>query len=312
MIHNRVVEYTFAALLAHLFCPGLSAEEINAQTSLIINSTIPSRIEGVIEDRLVQVGDRVKEKAILMTIDDRLYSLRKKQSELEFHKAQLFSDSKARLEFARKAVAVAEAQLRRSMDANQTRQNTVTSTEIDELGLVVERSRMSVDISNQESQLSSYDRQLKETQYKLMEYTAGLTKIQSPVGGIVVEVFVRAGEWVSPGDPVARVIRLDPLRVEGFLDASVDVEKLKKCELAFRPTAKSSNPIHDTYKGTVVFVSPEVDPVNGQVLVRGEIANPSLKLRPGVRGKLAFVPKTELPTETVEVLRLAPRIPEER
>ncbi len=36
-----------------------------------------------------------------------------------------------------------------------------------------------------------------------------------------------------------------------------------------------------TVEGTLIFVSPEIDSVNGQVEVKAEISNPALALRPG-------------------------------
>ena len=42
----------------------------------------------------------------------------------------------------------------------------------------------------------------------------------SPRGdGVVVEVFPHRGEWMQPGDPLARVVRADTLRVEGYVDS---------------------------------------------------------------------------------------------
>jgi multidrug efflux pump subunit AcrA (membrane-fusion protein) len=43
----------------------------------------------------------------------------------------------------------------------------------------------------------------------------------------------------------------------------------------------------------VVFVSPEVEPTTGQVLVRAEIENTGLALRPGLRGEMSISPAPE-------------------
>ena len=40
------------------------------------------------------------------------------------------------------------------------------------------------------------------------------------------------------------------------------------------------------FPGKLVFVSPEIDPVNAQVRVWAEIENEGLRLRPGMRGRL--------------------------
>ena len=40
------------------------------------------------------------------------------------------------------------------------------------------------------------------------------------------------------------------------------------------------------FHGHIVYVSPEVHPVNGQVRIWAEVDNPRLELRPGTRGLL--------------------------
>ena len=44
-------------------------------------------------------------------------------------------------------------------------------------------------------------------------------RILAPIGGMVVDVFRRQGEWVDPGVAVLRILRIDKLRVEAFLSA---------------------------------------------------------------------------------------------
>jgi macrolide-specific efflux system membrane fusion protein len=48
----------------------------------------------------------------------------------------------------------------------------------------------------------------------------------------------------------------------------------------------------------VVFVSPEVDPVNGQVRIWAEIDNKSLVLRPGLQGALLIEPRSDTAGKT--------------
>jgi len=43
------------------------------------------------------------------------------------------------------------------------------------------------------------------------------------------------------------------------------------------------------FPGTVVFLSPEIDPVNSQISIWVEIDNEDLRLRPGMRAKMTIV-----------------------
>ena len=43
------------------------------------------------------------------------------------------------------------------------------------------------------------------------------SRITAPTPGLVVEINRHVGNWVAPGDPVIELVRMDRLRVEGFL-----------------------------------------------------------------------------------------------
>jgi macrolide-specific efflux system membrane fusion protein len=104
-----------------------------------------------------------------------------------------------------------------------------------------------------------------------------------------VQVHHRRGEWVQPGEKVLRILRLDRLRAEGFVDARnlerelLDAPVKVRVSLPGQPEAE--------FSGRVVFVSPEIDPVNSQVRIWADIENPKLELRPGLRAAMTIDPK---------------------
>jgi len=84
------------------------------------------------------------------------------------------------------------------------------------------------------------------------------------------------------------VLRVDRLRVEGLVLAKeltgdlVGRRVTLTVDLPGRPAAE--------FEGAMVFVSPEVNPVNSQVRVWAEVDNKKLLLRPGLRGNLTIHP----------------------
>lgn len=83
-----------------------------------------------------------------------------------------------------------------------------------------------------------------------------------------------------------RIIRLNRLRAEAFL-----ASKTLPLDLVGRPArlvidVPGKAPV--SFEGKLVFVSPEIDPVNGQVRVWAEIDNHDLSLRPGQTGTLVI------------------------
>ncbi|MEZ6127226.1 MAG: HlyD family efflux transporter periplasmic adaptor subunit [Planctomycetaceae bacterium] len=103
-------------------------------------------------------------------------------------------------------------------------------------------------------------------------------RITSPLTGIVVEKLKHTGEWVEAGEPVLRVIRLDRLLVEGYVEANLVDQSDRGHRVEVRAETRQGTV---TVEGRVVFVSPEIDSVNRQVQVRAEIENGRLLLRPG-------------------------------
>jgi len=107
---------------------------------------------------------------------------------------------------------------------------------------------------------------------------------------MVVQVNLHRGEWVPAGKTVIRVLRVDRLRVEGFVqtrDLPGDLSGRRATLLVDLPGRAGAE-----FDGAVVFVSPEVNPVNGQVRVWAEVENPKLQMMPGLRGTLTIHPET--------------------
>ena len=52
------------------------------------------------------------------------------------------------------------------------------------------------------------------------------------------------------------------------------------------------------FPGKIVFLDPEVDPVNAEVRIWAEIENTGLRLRPGMRASLSVEKKTGPPRKT--------------
>jgi macrolide-specific efflux system membrane fusion protein len=104
-------------------------------------------------------------------------------------------------------------------------------------------------------------------------------QIVAPFDGTVVQVFVRLGEWVEPGQKALRIVNIDRLKAEGFLRAAGADASLLGAPVQL--TLDLAGEQAAAFDGKVSFVSPEVDPITGQVRVWAEIDNHAGRLRPG-------------------------------
>ena len=104
--------------------------------------------------------------------------------------------------------------------------------------------------------------------------------------GMVVKINREEGEWVEPGETVFRIIQLNQLHAEGF----VNKEHSGRIHLGAPVllTIHSDERESAQFPGRIVFVSPERTPVGGQFIVRAEIDNTELDLQPGIHAKMVI------------------------
>jgi multidrug efflux pump subunit AcrA (membrane-fusion protein) len=166
------------------------------------------------------------------------------------------------------------------MESNLKYANTVSQTELDRLRLLVQQGELEIKKAQHERRIAGLTSEIRQNEHQTALDQLALRQITAPLKGMVVELYHQPGEWVQPGDAVARIIRLDRLRVEGFLPASKGRLSLVGHPATVYSTNEDGQPIEAP--GEVVFVNPEIDPINSQVRIWIEIENNELKIRPGM------------------------------
>ena len=128
--------------------------------------------------------------------------------------------------------------------------------------------------------------QAKQSAIEVVDSDIRKRKIQAPVDGVVEKVFKRVGEWVTPGEHVIRVVRMDRLRIEGMLPA----EEYSPEDVAQQPVkievtiTRGGEKIKKEVKGKLDYVSPVIE--GGEYRIWVEVDNPKTDggywlLRPG-------------------------------
>ncbi len=282
----------FAVALA-LAAAGSAATAQAADVRIEIGSVLVKLVEqvevsaeeaGVLAEVAVREGAMVSEGDLLARIvdDDARVGFQRAEIELDIARRRASIDVNVR--YAAKSAAVAKAELQRSIDSRKRFSRSISDTEMDRLQLVVDRAELEVEQAKHEFEIAACTQRVKENALQAAEQQLRRRKIVAPIDGMVVDVRRRRGEWVEPGQTVVRILRLDRLRAEGFINAEQVGEKLAgqsvvlKVDLPGRPGAE--------FDGKLVFLSPEIDPINGQVRVWAEIENPKLLLRPGMRAEM--------------------------
>ena len=260
----------------------------SALLTLIEHADVSASEAGLLSLLAVKEGETVAEGKPLAKIDDREVKLLRARAETELMVARALAENDIKVRFAKASVAVADAELKRAMESNVKFPKSVSQTEIDRLKLLADKAVLEIEQADVDLRQAKLSLQVK--QHDLDRATLALERrtIAAPFPGMVVQWKKQHGEWVEPGTPVMRLIRLNRLRAEAFL-ASQTLPK----DLVGRPATlliDVPGKAAEKYEGKLVFVSPEIDPVNGQVRVWAEIDNSDLSLRPGQQGTLVIGP----------------------
>jgi macrolide-specific efflux system membrane fusion protein len=128
---------------------------------------------------------------------------------------------------------------------------------------------------------------LKENELAAAEQGLSRRRILAPLDGVVAQVHARRGEWVEPGKTLLRIVRVDRLRAEGLVNVNSLSGELVGADVSVKVVLGKRT---EEVRGKLVFISPEADPVSGQVRVWAEIDNPGLALRAGQRGSMVISP----------------------
>jgi macrolide-specific efflux system membrane fusion protein len=263
------------------------AEPIPVQSvliRLIEEAEVPAQELGLLAAIAAAEGQMVKEGAELAQLDNRQAELlqQKAQAELAVVRKEAAGDVEIRT--ATEAAKVAAAELRRAQEAKNRLSESVSQSELDRLGYEAQRTALEVEQARQNQDVARLKEAVRQRELEIAADRVQRHRIVAPLSGMVVKLYRHRGEWVEPGDKVLRIVRLDRLRAEGFVDASglrgtlAGRQATVTVDLPGQPKTR--------FPGTVTFVNPEIDPVNGQFRIWVEIENPGLKLQPGMRAEM--------------------------
>lgn len=245
---------------------------------------VPALQEGPIHEILVREGQVVGVGAPLMQIDDQRARFRKNQAEIEYGIANKKASNKSEVKLAEVESRVAAASLQRAMDSRKRFPDTPSQAEVDEIELRFANATQNLEEASNNFQLAELARDLAEKNVAIASFEVERHKIKAPIQGAVIEMIARRGEWVRPGEPLLRLMRIDRLRVEGFLNRDLVRAGLEGCPVTV--ILEGTEGDKGRFPGKIVFVSLEVDPGDQTQRVIAEVDNSKQLLAPGLRAKM--------------------------
>lgn len=255
----------------------------NAVLKILEERMIPCTYSGLVKQSVMTEGQRVSSNQPLMQIDDEMVGLEIEMLRKDLKMAESEARTTVDLDFAKRSIAVSQADLSRALRSNQRYPGAVPISEIDQLQLVVEQGIAEKDKIEFQLTLLEEAIHLKTLELKMGEKKLRDHQMYSPLNGIIVEVLKKQGEWVNESETIARIVRLDKLKTEVQIPVKVALSGIIGRTADFRITLDGSQ---KSFAGQVVYVHPEANPISSKVRILVEIENPDYELIAGLTGEL--------------------------
>ena len=230
---------------------------------------IRSPVEGLIEKVAVDRADQIKKGQVVVTLESG-----------PERAALAIARSKASMTGPVEA-AQARVQFAKSKEKRQEelfRQNFVSSSALDE-------ARTERKLAESELRVAVENQKLSELEVRRAEELLNMRTIRSPVDGVVVQRFQKAGEFATSNvkEPILKLAQIDPLNVEVVLPASL-YGKIHKGDLAsVTPETPGT-----AFSARVSVVDRVIDAASGTFGVRLELHNPNNVIPAGAKCRMRF------------------------
>ena len=101
-------------------------------------------------------------------------------------------------------------------------------------------------------------------------------QVASSINGVLSELAVDEGDYVSPGTYIGKIIQRDKVKIVFYL-SEINAKRIQLGQ-EFNFTLSEGEP--EIFVGTVSKIAPSVDPINKKVRVEGTIDNNDFELKP--------------------------------
>jgi multidrug efflux pump subunit AcrA (membrane-fusion protein) len=230
-----------------------------------------AREPGVLVELKVKEGSMVTKGEVIGQIDDSEAQIKKAAAEWALAAAIKQAKNDVQARYAKVSAEVNEKAYEMFTGANKAMAKSVSQVEVDKAYLEWQASVLSAEKAAFDQEMAKYDAQVKQAELNAAKLGLDRRVIRAEFDGQVVKLFRRQGEWVGPGDPILRLVRLDTMLVEGPVELSAyDSHELQNCEVTVE--AEFAHGRKERFNGRITFVSPLVR-LDGKYIVRAEVNN---------------------------------------
>jgi multidrug efflux pump subunit AcrA (membrane-fusion protein) len=272
-IFSLSLSLTLAALVAAAGPAVRAADPVVAGCLVKLEGDVKlgAREPGVLVELNVKEGSTVTDGEVIGKIDDSEAQIQRDAAQWALTGAIKTAKNDVQARYAKVSAEVAEKAYEMYTGANKTMAKSVSQVEVDKAYLEWQASMLSAEKAAFDQELAKYEAHMKQAEYNAAKLGLDRRLIRAGFDGQVVKLYRRQGEWVGPGEPILRLVRLDTMLVEGAVDLSAyDPHELQNCEVTVE--VEFARGRKEQFNGRIAFVSPLVR-LDGKYIVRAEVNN---------------------------------------
>jgi multidrug efflux pump subunit AcrA (membrane-fusion protein) len=270
---------SYAFLLPLCLALGSPSDEPSPDTAVVSNCLlsladevqIPAQENGVLTKLAVKEGQSVSVGDFLAQIDDEQPRVAAEVADAKLRVAEKEATDDINIRYARAAANTAKVSYEKGIAANAKIEGVVPEMEILERKLKWTEMLLSIQKAQKEMDVAKLQVAVSKAELHAADVNTRRRRITAPLNGVVVELSRHENEWVQNGDPVLRIVRVDLLRVDGFLRATeysqLEIREGQPVQVAVSMPHQQ----REIFTGKVVYVKPIVE--GGNFLVRAEVEN---------------------------------------
>lgn len=260
----------------------------NCMVQYINKVNVPAKAEGTLLELKFEEGDTINAGDVLAVIDDTAAKLTLELKRAEEKEAELNGLNEVNLKDAINSEKLANAEAEAYNEL--LRESAIPFWEYKKKSLEAERARLRIDLAKMQKKIAEVQYFAKRSEREIAEFELTRRQVTSPSTGFVEARIAQLGEWVQPGSPIATLIQMDRLRVEGDIDMKFDGQILKGTKVKVIINDSFGQPIKE-FDGELGFVSMEIDLNNRLrvwVEIDNEIKDDDWLIKPGMRAEIAI------------------------
>jgi multidrug efflux pump subunit AcrA (membrane-fusion protein) len=259
--------------------------------SQIEHAQLPAQEAGVLSQLNVKEGDRVKEGDVLGKIDDTDALVRRKAAQFKLNVETEKATNDALVRLQAKLIELYKAEYEQSIAINNRSPGTISESELRVQRVRWEKAVLDAVVEDMNFKIAGLQQKVAEVEVEAVENELNRRTLKAPYDGDVINLMKQRSEWVREGDVVLWMVRMDRLRVEGFVNEEVSPNEVFSADVEI--TVDLGGQAKKRIAGTISYVSDIVES-NGDYRVWAEIENPESGgdypwlLRPGIEADMVI------------------------